>query len=139
MTPNEFRSVVLSMPEAVESAHMNHPDFGVAGRIFATLGYPRRGWGMVKLTPEQQEFFVRAQPGAFVPVKGAWARVGATNVRLPVAKKGAVREALRIAWPTEHPNGSSRFTSLMSDAHTRPTAAPARPPSSARNTLSVSI
>ena len=44
---------------------MGHPDFRVAGRIFATLGYPRSGWGMVKLTPEQQELFVRAQPAAF--------------------------------------------------------------------------
>jgi len=82
---------------------MSHPDFRVAGRIFATLGYPRRGWGMVKLTPEQQEFFVRAQPGAFVPVNGAWGRAGATNVRLPAAKKGAVREALMIAWRNRAP------------------------------------
>ena len=44
---------------------MGHPDFRVAGRIFATLGYPRSGWGMVKLTPEQQELFVRAQPAAW--------------------------------------------------------------------------
>jgi hypothetical protein len=77
---------------------MGHPDFRVANRIFATLGYPGRGWGMVKLTPEQQELFVRSQPKAFMPVKGAWGRAGATNVALPTAKKGAVREALTMAW-----------------------------------------
>jgi len=37
MTPNEFRELALSFPEAIESAHMRHPDFRVGGRIFATL------------------------------------------------------------------------------------------------------
>ena len=98
MTAREFRTIALSLPQASEGAHMGHPDFRVAGRIFATLGYPRSGWGMVKLTPDQQALFVRAQPRAFAPVKGAWGRAGATNVRLRAAKKGAVREALLIAW-----------------------------------------
>src|SRR3989454_6777840 len=82
MTAAEFRRIALSLPQAAEASHMGHPDFRVAGRIFATLGYPRSGWGMVKLTPEQQELFVRAQPAAFAPVKGGWGRGGATNVRL---------------------------------------------------------
>ena len=103
MTAHEFRRVALSLPRACEAAHMGHPDFRVAGRIFATLGYPRSGWGMVKLTPEQQELFVRAQPAAFAPVKGGWGRGGATNVRLRAAKKGAVREALITAWRNRSP------------------------------------
>ena len=103
MTAREFRRIALSLPETSEAAHMAHPDFRVAGRIFATLGYPRRGWGMVKLTPEQQELFVRAQPAAFVPVKGAWGRAGATSVRFQNAKQAAVREALMIAWRNQAP------------------------------------
>ncbi|HTE04087.1 MAG TPA: MmcQ/YjbR family DNA-binding protein [bacterium] len=103
MTAREFRSLALCLPSASEAAHMGHPDFRVAGRIFATLGYPRSGWGMVKLTPEQQELFVRAQPRAFAPVKGTWGRAGATNVRLHAAKKAAVREALTIAWHNRAP------------------------------------
>ena len=98
MTAREFRSIALSLPQAAEAGHMSHPDLRVAGRIFATLGYPRSGWGMVKLTPEQQELFVRAQPTAFAPVKGAWGRGGATYVRLRAAGKGAVREALVTGW-----------------------------------------
>jgi hypothetical protein len=77
---------------------MGHPDFRVAGRIFATLGYPNRSLGMVKLTPEQQQFFVRALPAAFTPVKGTWGRSGNTNIRLRAAKRAAVREALITAW-----------------------------------------
>jgi len=57
MTAREFRRIALSLPQASEAAHMGHPDFRVGGRIFATLGYPRSGWRMVKLTPEQQELF----------------------------------------------------------------------------------
>ena len=103
MTATEFRRIALSLPQALEAAHMGHPDFRVAGRIFATLGYPRSGWGMVKLTPEQQKLFVRAQPTMFAPVKGGWGRGGATNVRLRAAKKGAVREALITAWRNRAP------------------------------------
>jgi hypothetical protein len=93
MTAPEFRRIAVRLPQVAESAHMGHPDFRVGGRVFATLGYPSRGWAMVKLTPEQQELFVRAQPVAFAPVKGAWGRGGATNVRLPAAKQRSVRAA----------------------------------------------
>ncbi len=110
MTVQEFRAMALSLPEATESAHMDHPDFRVGGRIFATLGYPRSGWGMVSLTPEQQELFVQAQPAAFAPVKGGWGRSGATNVRLRAAKKAAVREALTIAWRNRAPKRLARHS-----------------------------
>ena len=103
MTAQDFRTIALSLPEASEAAHMGHPDFRVGGKIFATLGYPQRGWGMVALTPEQQELFVRAQPRAFAPVKGGWGLRGATQVRLRTAGKGAVREAMAIAWRNRAP------------------------------------
>ena len=74
MTADQFRRLALSFPQAIESAHMRHPDFRVrGGKIFATLGYPDRTWAMVKLTPEQQEEFVSFAPDVFVPVKGGWA------------------------------------------------------------------
>jgi hypothetical protein len=82
---------------------MAHPDFRVAGKIFATMGYPRAGWAMVSLTPEQQELFVRTNPKAFVPVKGKWGEKGATNVVLRYAPKPAVREALELAWRNTAP------------------------------------
>jgi hypothetical protein len=54
MTTADFRRLALALPETAEHAHMDHPDFRVRGKIFATLGYPAQGWGRVKLTPEQQ-------------------------------------------------------------------------------------
>jgi len=98
MTPDSFRRLALATPEAVEAGHMGHPDFRVGGKIFATLGYPDGDWAMVKLTPEQQEAFVAADPVAFSPVKGGWGRRGATSVRLCRAKVASVRTALMAAW-----------------------------------------
>lgn len=103
MTGKDFRRLALRLPEAEEAAHMGHPDFRIAGRVFATLGYPDAAWGTVGLTPEQQEFFVAAEPNMFVPVKGGWGKRGATNVRLRAARAGPVREALTAAWRNRAP------------------------------------
>jgi hypothetical protein len=108
MTANDFRRLALSLPEVAEAAHMGHPDFRVAGKIFATLGYPASGWGVVCLKPDQQELFVRAEPKSFVPVKGGWGKAGNTNVRLRAARKGAVREALITAWRNRAPKRLAR-------------------------------
>ncbi len=98
MTANDFRALALSFPEAVESAHMHHPDFRVRGRIFATLGYPNKEWAVLKLTPTEQKGFARSSPETFRTVKGAWGRRGSTSVHLPVAKIDIVRHALTLAW-----------------------------------------
>jgi len=103
VTANDFRRLSLSLPEAIESSHMDHPDFRVSGKVFATLGYPANGWGMVKLTPEQQHYLSKEEPGVFVPVKGAWGRRGATNVNLKVASKRTLEKALRAAWRNTAP------------------------------------
>lgn len=97
MTIEDFRRIALSMPGSTEKAHMGHPDFRVKGKIFATL-WPKGGWGMVKLNPEQQHEFVRAEPNVFVAVKGAWGLRGCTNVRLEEANEKTVRSAVSAAW-----------------------------------------
>ncbi len=98
MKSTDFRRLALSFPETTERAHMQHPDFRVAGKIFATLGYPDEDFAMVKLTPLEQEMFVQAKAGVFVPVTGAWGRRGCTNVRLKSARRPTVRRALEAAW-----------------------------------------
>ena len=98
MTPDTFRRLALTMPETLEVGHMGHPDFRVGGKIFATLGYPDERWGMVKLTPEQQEAFVAADPAVYAPVQGGWGQRGATNVLLPKARVASLRTALMAAW-----------------------------------------
>jgi|SRR5579863_4301266 len=103
MTANEFRKIALSLPEAEERQHMDHPDFRVAGKIFATLGYPDTGLGMVKLAPEQQHYFTKDYPDTFVPVKGAWGRRGATFVHLELVKRETLCQALEAAWRNTAP------------------------------------
>jgi hypothetical protein len=85
------------MPGATEGTHMGHPDFRVGGRVFASLGAPRPGSGMVKLSPDEQELFVKAHPKVFAPMNGAWGRSGYTRIELKAARVGAVREALTLA------------------------------------------
>jgi len=102
MTPGQFRRLALNLPDATESSHMNHPDFRVGGKIFATLG-PQEGWGMVKLTPRQQAEFVRKHPKAFQPINGAWGSRGATKVLLKTATNSAVAPALVAAWTNVAP------------------------------------
>src|ERR1700691_3790325 len=103
LTTKQFRQIALSFPETDERAHMRHPDFRVNGKIFATLGYPDKSWGMVKLTPEQQEELMNEEPKVFVPAAGAWGRKGSTTVRLKSAKKATVRRALEAAWRNTAP------------------------------------
>jgi len=97
MNADEFRAAALKVPGAVEAAHMNHPDFRVKGKIFASLGYPDEDWGMVKLTPDQQRSFMKKLPGAFTPCNGAWGARGSTNVHLASIGKGVLSEALKAA------------------------------------------
>ena len=77
---NDFRRIALGMKGAAEGAHMGHPDFRVNNRIFATLHHDLQ-FGMVKLTPGQQEQFMRDRPETFAPESGAWGRAGCTSVR----------------------------------------------------------
>jgi hypothetical protein len=103
MTAKDFRKLALALPETEERAHMNHPDFRVTGKIFATLGYPDKSRGMVKLSPEDQHYFSKDYPDAFIPVKGVWGRRGATSVDLKAAKKDVLSQAITAAWRNTAP------------------------------------
>lgn len=103
MTRADFRKFALSMPEAIESEHMAHPDFRVGGKIFATLGYPDQEHGMVVLPPEEQARVVRAHPKVFALAKGAWGRSGSTLVRLELIDRATLQSVMEIAWRKRAP------------------------------------
>ena len=75
---------------------MDHPDFRVGGKIFATLSSDLTK-GMASLTPELQVDYV-AMDASFHPASGAWGRKGSTMITLATAKPQAVRSALAAAW-----------------------------------------
>jgi len=97
-TADDFRQLALSFPGAEERSHMNHPDFRVGGRIFATLGSPDADHGMVALIPEQQELAMDAEPEAFRAASGAWGRGGSTQVVLARVSDEWLERTLSWAW-----------------------------------------
>jgi hypothetical protein len=98
VTAEDFRRIALALADAVEASHGGHPDFRVGKKIFATLGHPDAGYGMVKLMPEQQAVVVAAEPDIFTPVPGGWGRRGSTYVRLAAADAATLESALTMAW-----------------------------------------
>ena len=97
LTADDFRRIALGMKDVIESAHMGHPDFRVNGRIFATL-HADMEWGMVKVSPEEQQTFLTEHPRVFKPESGAWGRQGCTAVRLDAVDEETLGEALTLAW-----------------------------------------
>ena len=102
MSPNHARKIALSFPEAIESAHMGHPDFRVGGRVFATL-WPDERRAVLVLTSEDQEILVNAEPTIFSPIPGGWGRRGATNVALSTVDTPTLRTAMEMAWRGKAP------------------------------------
>jgi len=104
MEADSFRQQALSLPEAVESAHMGTADFRVRGKIFATLS-PENGRGVLKLTPEQQAMLVDAEPTLFQPVPGRWGGHGWTWLRFAECDAVTLASALAMAWRNVAPKG----------------------------------
>jgi hypothetical protein len=112
MTPDDFRRIALSMPEATEVYRRGHSEFRVERRTFASLGGPADTVATLNLTSEQQAVFMHAAPRAFVSVPGGWGRLGSTNVVLAFAKETMVESAVEAAWRNVAPkpllNGKKR-------------------------------
>jgi hypothetical protein len=103
VTSAHFRQLALGFPNVMESAHMNHPDFRIGGKIFATLGYPDEENGMVVLPAEEQARLIKSHPKIFAAAKGAWGRQGSTMVRLAGVDKATLRSVMEIAWRNKAP------------------------------------
>jgi hypothetical protein len=102
MTQDEFRSLALALPEAIEQGHMGHPDFRVAGKIFA--GLDQAGVrASLKLRPDQQDMLMSAEPAMFAPCAGAWGMRGWTWLTLAEADADTARSALAMAWRNTAP------------------------------------
>jgi hypothetical protein len=89
------RKVILSVPEAEESRHMDHPDFRVNNKIFATL-WPREGRAVVKIAVDDQKRLLKSSPQAFST--NAWSKHGWTNVYLEHVDAKVFRELVEDSW-----------------------------------------
>jgi hypothetical protein len=114
MSSNRFRQIALGLPGVIEGSHQGHADFRAGKRIFATLGYPDKDWGMVKLTPEQQSVLVEAEPTMFRPVPAAGASKAAPMCGSPKPIRRPFKAPSRLPGPTSRRSRCSR--SLRSGA-----------------------
>ena len=108
MTTEQFREMALSFPEAVEAAHMGHPDFRVGGKIFATLGYPNDTRAVLVLLPDEQKEVISQHPEMFEPVPGGWGRHGSTQVLLTQITRPVLKAAMKKAWQRKAPKRLSK-------------------------------
>ena len=127
-----FRHLALQLPEAIESAHMGHPDFRLNNRIFATLSAQEKGYGVLKLTPEQQKAFIAEQPEIFSPVQGGWGRMGMTFLDLKQADESIMTGALKTAYNNLREKQSQKKSQKKSQTKSARPATTAKP---TRNTL----
>ena len=91
-----FRKLALSMPDAIEAPHFDLASFRAKGKIFATLSEKEQR-AMVKLTPEQQELMIGAEPKIFQRIPNAWGDKGATWMHLKSADRTTAESALKAA------------------------------------------
>lgn len=97
ITPDEVRTLALSLPESEEHAHWNKPSFRTRKRIFATL-QPAEWTAVLKLPLEEQAAVVTLQPDIFS--LGGWQHQGWTKVDLRAVESAEFRGLLILAWRT---------------------------------------
>lgn len=95
VTPTQVRKVALSLPQAEEHEHHDHPDFRVNGKIFATL-WPGESRAVVKLAPADQGALLQMDPEAFS--LNAWSHQGWTNVHFEHIELSRLRKVFEAAW-----------------------------------------
>jgi hypothetical protein len=121
MTPEEFRRIALSLPEAKEVYRRGRSYFRVERKAFATLEGPGDAVASVNLTPDQQSMFMHEAPKAFVPVPGGWGRLGSTSVLLGSVTSAQLQDALGGAWQNVAPKSLlQRISASGSTVPSRP-------------------
>jgi hypothetical protein len=123
-----FRRLALALPAAVESSHMNHPDFRLNNQIFATLSAQEKGCGVLKLTLDQQSAFIADQPHIFSPVQGGWGRMGMTFLHLDQADESIMAGALKTAYHNLREKQSQKKSPKKSQAKSPPKSAQSAKP-----------
>jgi hypothetical protein len=122
-----FRRLALALPQAVEGSHMDHPDFRLNNQIFATLSGEKKGYGVLKLTLDQQAAFVTDQPHIFSPVQGGWGRMGMTFIHLDQADEAIMAGALKTAYQNLHAKQTQKKSAKRSVKSATPAKTPRRP------------
>jgi len=70
---------------------------------YVTGGFAKQGFGVLLLTPEQQDGMVEDEPEIFSPVPNKWGCMGATRVSLAKVSPDILKAALQTAWRRRAP------------------------------------
>ena len=97
VTAAQIAKLALAMPEVVQKAHFEQPDFRVRGKIFVDLSRDGKR-ATLKLTPVLQQAAMDSSPDVFSPAPGAWGRAGWTFVALAHAKRAELAHLIAEAW-----------------------------------------
>jgi hypothetical protein len=96
MKEAELLALIRSMPECEQSSHFGTVDFRVRNKIFCT--HPRPDELNLKLTREQQQMLVEAEPAMFRPIPHKWGLKGWTTAFVSKLDEASARSALTMAW-----------------------------------------
>lgn len=97
ITPEEARTIALSLEDTDEKPHFHRSAFTVRGKIFATL---LASDFTLNLMFDVQTQFIFCAPDSDVifPVPNKWGLKGATTINLKKANKKLVKSALEEAY-----------------------------------------
>ena len=100
MTVDEFRTLALTFPKAIEKPHFNRASFRVdvnRGKVFATL-LETEATANIFLSVEEQEILIASEPSVFSKVPNKWGDKGATTIALENSDEITARSALKMSW-----------------------------------------
>jgi hypothetical protein len=115
ITADEFRRVVLSLPETEERETWGHPTFRIRDKMFATLSDDGRQ-ATVKATRQEQAALVAAAPETF-DIPAYVGRHGWVGVRLATADPVELAELLIEAWRQTAPQRLVKAYDSTQPAH----------------------
>ncbi|MEO1306081.1 MAG: MmcQ/YjbR family DNA-binding protein [Pseudomonadota bacterium] len=100
MTVDDFRTLALSLPHAIEKPHFDRASFRVdapRGKTIATM-LETDGTANVFLSVEEQEMLTAAEPEVFSKVPNKWGDKGATTICLSATDSITALSALKMSW-----------------------------------------
>lgn len=93
----EFKSLALAFPEAVESPHFDKDSYRVQKKIFATLN-KQENRCCIKLSLIDQDVFCAFDPAIIYPVPNKWGKQGWTLINLDIVPLELLEDALTTAY-----------------------------------------
>lgn len=97
ITPDTFRKLALSFPEATEEPHFEKISFRVKRKIFATYDDQTKR-ACIKLSEIDQDVFARVDRAVIFPVDNKWGKQGWTLIELRKVSKEIFVDALTAAY-----------------------------------------